>query len=186
MRHPLLPALVLALTTLTTTACAAPTATSSVPGTTPIARNEPTAEVASAPTSLDEALVRAGLSRFEPTLVSREMTYDISGGTTAEGRRVTLRVSGGWSSRTPIFARRNDGRVVLVDPQPNTIVDRHVNGGCQGFIGGRAWFETHVYELPEGTSFEGSLPVTWDDHIEVVDHSMTQADGSPCPPPAID
>ncbi|MBN8615577.1 MAG: hypothetical protein J0L92_33585 [Deltaproteobacteria bacterium] len=180
MRRLLLPALLLALST---SACAAPTASRGAPTTTPL--SPPTAEMAN-PTSLEEALARAGLVRFEPTLVSREMTHDMGSSTRVEGRRVTMSVSAGWSAQTPIFARGDDGRVVLVDAQPHTIVDRHVNGGCRHFFGGRMWFETHVYELPEGSSFVGSLPVRWDDHIEVVDYTATEADGSACPPPAID
>ena len=66
------------------------------------------------------------------------------------------------------------------------IVDRHVPGGCRHFIGGRAWFETIVYELPEGTRYAGSEVVTWESHIEVTEWTDTEADGSACPPPAID
>ncbi len=175
----LLPALLLALST---SACgAAPRATMTT--TSPPSTNVVTAPAA---LSLDEAMARAGLTRFEPTLVSRDMNHDHTGGTTVEGRRVTMHVSAGWSGRPPIFARRNDGRVVVVDPRPNTIVDRHVNGGCRHFFGGRMWMETVVYELPEGASFEGSQEVSWDEHIEAIDWTPTEADGSPCPPPALD
>jgi hypothetical protein len=180
MRRPILPALLLALST---SACAAPSANRAAPTTMPV--SPPTAEVAN-PTSLEEALARAGLVRFEPTLVSREMTHHLGSSTRVEGRRVTMFVSGGWSAQTPIFARRNDGSVVLVDAQPHVIVDRHVNGGCRHFFGGRAWFERRVYELPEGSAFEGSLPIAYDEHIDVVDYTATEADGGPCPPPALD
>jgi hypothetical protein len=180
MRHPFLPALLLVLST---SACAAPSANRAV--TSPTLIGPPTTDPGN-PTSLEEALTRAGLVRFEPTLISREMTHDMGNSTRVEGRRVTMSVSAGWSAQTPIFARRNDGSVVLVDAQPQTIVDQHVNGGCRHFFGGRMWFETHIYELPEGSSFEGSLRVRWDDHIEAVDYSPTEADGSPCPPPALD
>lgn len=140
-----------------------------------------------APQSLDAALAAQGLRRFEPAIASRAMSHSFpEEAARAEGRHLTLHVSAGWNQSPPIFARRANGDVVLVEARPNVIVDRHLPGGCRGFLGGRAWFETVVYELPEGAHYEGPLTVSWDEHIEVVDWTDTQPDGSACPPPAID
>jgi hypothetical protein len=138
------------------------------------------------PQNLDEALTRAGLERFEPAVVSRTMGHLETTGPVSEGRRVTLNVTAEWNQSSPVFARRSDGSVVLLSLRPTTIVDRHLPGGCRHFVGGRAWFETIVYELPEGTRYAGSEAISWEEHVEVLDHTDTEADGSPCPPPAID
>jgi hypothetical protein len=139
-----------------------------------------------APRSLDEALSAEGLVRLEPAVVSREMTFRDTSGPRVEGRRITLHVSAGWNGQVPVFARRDDGTAYLIEARPETIVDRHVEGGCLPFAGGRTWSEIVVYELPEGTRYAGTLPVRWEEHVEVVDYRDTQPDGSPCPPPAID
>lgn len=160
-------------------ASGAPPRTTPAPTTTP-----PT--TARAPQSLDEALSARGLTRVEPAVVRREMSGLFPGGPRVEGRRVTLNTSAGWNQDRPLFAQRANGDVVLVEARPTTIVDRHVHGGCRGFLGGRAWFETVVYELPEGTRYAGTESVSWEEHVEVVDWTDTEADGTPCPPPAID
>ena len=159
-------------------------ASSAPPRTTPTPTTPPT--TTRAPQSLEEALAVAGLSRIEPRVVSREGSALDPNLPRVEGRRITLNLSAGWNQETPIFAQRAGGGVVLVEPRPTTIVDRHVAGGCRGFFGGRAWFETVVYELPEGTTYAGPEPIVWEEHTEVIDWSDTEADGSPCPPPAID
>ncbi len=156
---------------------------SEAPPSTPSAQGSPPAP---APQSLDEALTAQGLSRLEPAVVSRDMGHFGTVGPAAEGRRITMHVSAGWSASPPLFARRDDGTVFLIEPRPTTIVDRHVAGGCRHFFGGRMWLETIVYELPEGTSYGGTLAIGWEQHTEVVDYTPAQADGSACPPPAID
>lgn len=159
-------------------------ASSAPPRTTPTPATPPA--TARAPQSLDEALTGAGLTRIEPAILRHEMSFFDGNGPRVEGRRVTLTISAGWNSDGPLFARRANGEVVLVHAQPTTVVDRHVPGGCRGFVGGRAWFETVEYELPEGTRYAGIESVGWEEHVEVIDWSDTEADGSPCPPPALD
>jgi hypothetical protein len=157
-------------------------ASNASPRTTPAPTSTPPS--AHAPQSLDEALGARGLTRIEPAVVRREMTGLDPNGPRADGRRVTLNLSAGWNQERALFAQRTNGEVVLA--RPTTIVDRHVPGGCRSFAGGRAWFETVVYELPEGTRYAGTEPVSWEEHVEVIDWTGTEADGSPCPPPAMD
>lgn len=146
----------------------------------------PTSRSERRPQSLDEALAAQGLTRLELSASRRESASLTGDGPVVEGGQVRVLESAGWSASPTVFARRSDGTVVIVVPRPNVIVDRHVDGGCLGFAGGRAWFEEATYALPDGAAFGGTVDVTWDEHTEAVDHSDTQADGSPCPPPAID
>jgi hypothetical protein len=184
MRRLLLPLLLVTLASACGASSAPPRTTPAPSTSTPTPATPPS--TARAPQSLDEALAAAALTRIEPALVARESGGLDPRGPRVEGRRVTLNISAGWNQESPVFARRANGEVVLVEPRPTTIVDRHIPGGCRGFVGGRAWFETVVYELPEGTRYAGTAPVSWEEHIEVVDWTDTEADGSPCPPPAID
>lgn len=143
-------------------------------------------DTAEAPTSLDEALAAQGLTRVTLAETARDGTYELGAAPVVEDGHVQLVESAGWSASPSVFAQRADGTVVLVAPRPNVVVDRHVDGGCLTFAGGRAWFETVTYVLPAGATYGGELEVTWDEHTEVVDHSDHQPDGSPCPPPALD
>jgi hypothetical protein len=152
----------------------------------PHATTTPTEPTAARPQSLEEALSAAGLTRIE---LPGERLASIAPGTgepVVENGHVRVHETAGWNASPTVFARRGDGAVVIVTPRPNVIVDRHVDGGCLGFAGGRGWFEDVTYALPAGATFEGSVEVSWDEHTEVVDHTDTQPDGSPCPPPAID
>ena len=139
------PTVLAVLCALTLSACGSARAQ---PGTTPVADersgNEPEPQpgliATFAPRSLDAGLTAVGLTRLEPTVISREMTHLMPQAPRVEGRRITLNVSAGWNQSPPLFARRANGDVVLVDSRPTVVVDRHVAGGCRGFIGGRAWF----------------------------------------------
>ena len=127
-----------------------------------------------------------GLTPITLDVVKRE-----HGGLGAEprvvGNELSLIESAGWAHEPPVFARRErDGVLVLVSPQPNVIVDRHVDAGCMTFAGGRAWFEEVTYRIPAGNSYGGVVTVAFDKHVEIKDYSVTQADGSPCPPPMVD
>lgn len=141
---------------------------------------------AARPQSLEEALTAAGLTRLELAAARRETTSLGGEELVAENGQVRVLETAGWNASRTVFARRGDGTVVIVTPRPNVIVDRHVDGGCLGFAGGRGWFEEVTYELPDGAAFGGNVEVSWDEHTEVVDHTDTQPDGSPCPPPALD
>jgi hypothetical protein len=138
------------------------------------------------PQSLDEALAARDLERITLASVRSDRSHEIGGEPRLEGRRLVATETAGWNSSPSIFARRRDGAIVLVRPRPRTIVDRHVAGGCLLFAGGRGWFETVEYELPDGAVYAGAVDVDYEHHTEVVDHSDTQPDGSPCPPPARD
>jgi len=139
-----------------------------------------------APRSLEEGMKVVGLTKIDLTTVKRETTHRIGDPIKVDGRLVEMNVMAGWSAQAPVFARGAGNKVYLVEPHPNVIVDRHVNGGCRGFYGGRMWSDTVVFELPPGTTWGGTHNVTWDEHTEVIDYTDHAPDGGPCPPPAID
>lgn len=144
-----------------------------------------TTVTAATPRTFDEGLREVGLTKIE--LVGKPAEgYATPGPPRLEGRSVVVSYSEGWNASRPVFARGKDGRVYLVLARPNTIVDRHVRGGCRTFLGGRMWFASAAYELPPGTTWGGSHVVSWEEHTEMVDHADTLPDGKPCPPPAID
>jgi hypothetical protein len=138
------------------------------------------------PQSLDEGLAARELRRVTLAAEGRAMSYTPGDAPVFANGKVTVTETAGYGADHSIFARRADGTVFLVRPQPNRIVDRHVNAGCRGFAGGRAWFETVSYTLPAGATYGGVVPVSYDEHTEVRDFSDAQPDGSACPPPAMD
>lgn len=146
----------------------------------------PTTTSASPPRSLDAALAAQGLQKIELATASDTMTMDQPGVPAFTANRVTMTVSSGWNQSPPTFARRADGKVVLVDAQPNVIVDRHVAAGCRTFFGGRMWMRTVTFELPAGATWGPTTKVSWDQHVEVEDYTDHAPGGGPCPPPAID
>lgn len=152
----------------------------------PSPRPAATVTSASPPRSLDEALVAQGLTKVELSTVADDTTNAMGLPPKFVGNRVTMNVNGGWNAQSPVFARRADGAIVLVEPHANVIVDRHVQGGCRGFFGGRMWSRTVTFELPAGASWGPTTKVTWDQHTEVIDYTDHPAGGGPCPPPAID
>jgi len=138
-------------------------------------------------TNLADAMRLRGLTPITLAPIDRHMSSSFGTEPAQRGRELTVFESAGWNASHSVFARRaSDGMIVLVAVSENTIVDRHEPGGCRGFAGGRGWFEEVTYRLPEGDTFAGTEKVEYDNHIVVTDYSDRHADGSPCPPPALD
>ena len=149
----------------------------------PLANQAPPRKVSHArPQSLDEALRQKGMQPIALHAVSRTMSFDFPDKPTVRGGKISLVEEAGWNGAPSQFARAEDGRIVLVIPQPNTIVDRKVDRGCMHFAGGRGWFEQVTYQLPAGVEFGGVVNVAYDHHIEQSVYSQSPD----CPPPAID
>jgi hypothetical protein len=141
------------------------------------------------PTSVDEGMAVLGMTRVQ--LGNAGSKQDTSGFRSGEvvvmGRYLSVVEERGFHSARSIFARRpSDGAIVLVQAWPHRVVDRHVQRACQRFAGGRGWFETVRYQLPEGERYGGAVRVPYDQHVETVDYANQERDGSPCPPPALD
>lgn len=141
---------------------------------------------AKVPQNLDEAVRAQGLTLLPIPAVKRTMTHAFGDEPIVEGRKIVIVETSGWSSSPTTFARRRDGTVYIVSPKPLTIVDRHVAAGCSRMTGGRGWFEEVEYQLPEGTTFGGTITAAYEDHVVVYDYADKQPDGSPCPPPMRD
>lgn len=138
------------------------------------------ASSAARPRSREEAMKAGGLTPITLKEVSTEHSFG-SPVATKPGQ-IAVPYTQGWNAERPVFARRADGTIVRVIDKPNVIVDRHVDGGCLTFAGGRADMVTGVFELPAGARWAGDLDVAFDKHTEVVDYSNDPS----CPPPALD
>jgi hypothetical protein len=137
-------------------------------------------------TSLAEAMRSRGLTPIRLDFVKRE-SGNVGDELHVAGNELSLIESAGWAHEPAVFARRDrDGRIVIVSPRPDVIIDRHVDAGCLTFAGGRMWFERVTYRIPTGSSYGGVVPVAFDKHLEISDYSETQADGSRCPAPMRD
>lgn len=168
--------IVLAMGILSLTACGNNTPAPVTPASTSQARM---------PQSIEEGLRAQGYTKVTLARTQRAMTSSLATAPHVEGRQIKLVENAGWNASSAMFARKGD-RIYLVTGAPRTIVDRHVNGGCLRFAGGRGWFEDVAYELPEGTTYGGTITIAYEKHVEITDHTDTEPDGSPCPPPAID
>ncbi len=147
---------------------------------------EPVADEARGPQSFDEGLARLGLTRLELEPHPTESMGSMGSEPIVADGVVTVTETFGWRSSVTLFATREDGTVVVALPAPEVIVDRHVDGGCQTFAGGRMYTREVTYTLPEGARYGGVVRVPYEEHTEVIDYTPTQADGSPCPPMALD
>ena len=151
------------------------------------AQPPPKIDTSTRATSLADAMRLRGLTPIALTPIKQEMSSALGMQPTQHGNSLVVFETAGWNSAPSVFARReSDGKIVLVTPFANEIVDRHEAAGCLHFAGGRGWFEEVTYRLPDGAKFAGTEKVEYDSHVVVKDYSDRQPDGSPCPPPAID
>jgi hypothetical protein len=151
------------------------------------AQSQPKLDTSTRAASLADAMRLRGLTPITLASIKQEMSSALGTQPTQHGRELVVFETAGWNASPAVFARReSDGKIVIVTPAANTIVDRHEAAGCLHFAGGRGWFEEVTYRLPEGATFAGNVKVEYDQHIVAMDYSDRQPDGSPCPPPAID
>ena len=151
------------------------------------AQPPPKIDTSTRATSLADAMRLRGLTPITLQPIKQEMSSAFGTPPTQRGRDLVVFETAGWNSAPSVFARReSDGKIVLVTPWANEIVDRHEPAGCLHFAGGRGWFEEVTYRLPDGAKFGGTEKVEYDHHVVVKDYSERQPDGTPCPPPAID
>jgi hypothetical protein len=166
------PLIAFAAASLLAAACAKPQVTSTPEVT--------EASVANRPRTLEDAMKGGGLTPITLTEVSTEHSFG-SPVATKPGQ-ISASYTQGWNGQNPVFARRADGKIVRVIDKPNIVVDRHVDGGCLRFAGGRQEMVTGVFELPAGAAYAGEVDVVYDKHTEVVDYTNDPS----CPPPALD
>jgi hypothetical protein len=144
------------------------------------------AVVAPAASSLEDALAHAGLTRIELTVGKRDMSFAPDAEHPFDGTHLVVPETGGWKQERAIFAKRADGSIVRVIADVHVVQGKTVQRGCPRFAGGRAWFEEVTYDLPPGAKYAGSVKVSYDEVKDVEQYADTQADGSPCPRPALD
>jgi len=173
----------LSLAAILSFACAAqaPVATPAAAPTTAGAVEPPAAS------TLEDALAGAGLTRVElASTTKRDLGLPPETDRPFDGTHLVVHETGGWRQERAIFAKRADGSIVRVIPDVHVVQGKTVQRGCVRFAGGRAWLEEVTYELPPGAKYAGSVTVRYDEIRDVEQHSDTQPDGSPCPPPARD